>query len=82
MFEYPEVLSTKEDYFNMLEYDREETIRRLKLLLNDRYIQVGTSEDSGEFETVLNEYPVAHSLGFTFEEIERLVAGEDNVNDI
>lgn len=79
MFEYPEILSTKEDYLNMLEYDREETIRRLKLLLEDRYIQVETSEDSGEFETVLNEYPVAHSLGFTFEEIESLISSNTSV---
>lgn len=81
MFEYPEILSTKEDYLNMLEYDREETIRRLRYLLNDKYISVETEEDSGEFKTVLNEHPVAHSLGFTFDEIERLM-GESNVNDI
>lgn len=37
MFSYPEHLNTKQDYLNMLEFDREETVKRLEQLLSTRF---------------------------------------------
>lgn len=34
---YPTFLNTKEDYFNMLELDRAETVRRLERLLQESF---------------------------------------------
>lgn len=46
---YPRHLNSKQDYLNMLEIDKEETIRRLKGLLEERFIWfVGHKLAAGE----------------------------------
>lgn len=37
MLDYPEHLNTKQDYLNMLEFDKAETLRRLEGLLSTRF---------------------------------------------
>ncbi|EJF87861.1 hypothetical protein ME1_00825 [Bartonella vinsonii subsp. arupensis OK-94-513] len=37
MKEYPEHLNTKQDYLNMLDYDKAETVKRLEHLLATRF---------------------------------------------
>ncbi|WP_345115648.1 hypothetical protein [Bartonella jaculi] len=44
MIEYPEHLNTKQDYLNMLAYDRVETLRRLEQLLETRFYWVPIKE--------------------------------------
>ncbi|UNE55373.1 hypothetical protein [Bartonella machadoae] len=54
MREYPEHLNSKEDYLNMLDYDRDETVRRLKVLLQTRFYWVRVKE-LGEGEEGLED---------------------------
>ncbi|WP_142417014.1 hypothetical protein [Bartonella massiliensis] len=44
MIDYPEHLNTKQDYLNMLEFDKTETVRRLKDLLATRFYWVFVKE--------------------------------------
>ncbi|WP_254475211.1 hypothetical protein [Bartonella sp. B1098] len=44
MIDYPEHLNTKQDYLNMLEFDREETVKRLEQLLSTRFYWVFIKE--------------------------------------
>ncbi|WP_409361552.1 hypothetical protein ACRPOS_000815 [Bartonella heixiaziensis] len=44
MREYPEHLNTKQDYLNMLEFDKVETVRRLGQLLETRFYWVAIKE--------------------------------------
>ncbi len=37
MIEYSEHLNSKEDYLNMLSFDKVETVRRLEMLLTTRF---------------------------------------------
>ncbi|MET3590393.1 hypothetical protein ABID23_001501 [Bartonella silvatica] len=37
MIDYPEYLNSKEDYVNMLSFDKVETVRRLEMLLSTRF---------------------------------------------
>ncbi|WP_375680639.1 MULTISPECIES: hypothetical protein [unclassified Bartonella] len=37
MIDYPEHLNSKEDYLNMLSFDKVETVRRLEMLLATRF---------------------------------------------
>ncbi|MCZ2159293.1 hypothetical protein NPX99_08600 [Bartonella sp. 220] len=54
MREYPEHLNTKQDYLNMLAYDRDESVRRLKALLQTRFHWVRVKE-LGEGEEGLED---------------------------
>lgn len=54
MRDYPEHLNTKQDYLNMLAYDRDETVRRLKALLQTRFHWVYVKE-LGEGEEGLED---------------------------
>lgn len=113
---YPEHLNTKQDYFNMLEIDPKETVRRLELLLLDRFIwteeralnddEAGIEDETHQVRTyyILNpdqnpeksdevieqrfqyrreetEYCQLHRLGFTVDEIEKLIS-DHQINDI
>ncbi|WP_175869604.1 hypothetical protein [Bartonella gabonensis] len=44
MIEYPEHLNSKEDYLNMLSFDKAETVRRLEMLLSTRFYWVFIKE--------------------------------------
>nr|WP_254493491.1 hypothetical protein [Bartonella sp. B1099] len=55
MIDYPEHLNTKQDYLNMLEFDREETVKRLEQLLSTRFYWVFIKELSEEEEGVEDE---------------------------
>ncbi|EJF85294.1 hypothetical protein [Bartonella rattimassiliensis] len=44
MIDYPEHLNTKQDYLNMLEFDKAETVRRLEMLLSTRFYWVFVKE--------------------------------------
>ncbi|WP_375621335.1 MULTISPECIES: hypothetical protein [unclassified Bartonella] len=44
MIEYPEHLNSKEDYLNMLSFDKVETVRRLGNLLTTRFYWVFVKE--------------------------------------
>ncbi|WP_019220287.1 hypothetical protein [Bartonella florencae] len=44
MFSYPEHLNSKEDYLNMLEFDKAETVKRLEMLLSTRFYWVFVKE--------------------------------------
>ncbi|MGF7157639.1 hypothetical protein [Bartonella heixiaziensis] len=44
MREYPEHLNTKQDYLNMLEFDKVETVRRLGQLLKTRFYWIFVKE--------------------------------------
>ncbi|WP_208441945.1 hypothetical protein [Bartonella raoultii] len=44
MIDYPEHLNSKQDYLNMLSFDKEETVRRLKDLLETRFYWVFVKE--------------------------------------
>ncbi|UNE54996.1 hypothetical protein [Bartonella machadoae] len=44
MIDYPEHLNSKEDYLNMLDYDKAETVRRLEQLLETRFYWVPIKE--------------------------------------
>ncbi|ENN94738.1 hypothetical protein [Bartonella vinsonii] len=44
MRDYPEHLNTKQDYLNMLDYDKVETVRRLEQLLETRLYLVAIKE--------------------------------------
>ncbi|MCZ2158815.1 hypothetical protein NPX99_05965 [Bartonella sp. 220] len=44
MIDYPEHLNSKEDYLNMLDYDKAETVRRLEQLLETRFHWVCVKE--------------------------------------
>ncbi|WP_375703904.1 hypothetical protein [Bartonella sp. AD13SXNS] len=49
MIDYPEHLNTKQDYLNMLEFDKAETVRRLEGLLATRFYWVFVKElEEGE----------------------------------
>ncbi|VEJ46067.1 hypothetical protein [Bartonella vinsonii] len=54
MREYPEHLNSKEDYLNMLEYDKLETLKRLEQLLEMRFDWVCIKE-LGEGEEGLED---------------------------
>lgn len=66
---YPEHLNTKQDYLNMLEIDKKETVRRLKELLDSRYIwienkELEDGEEGIEDEThQVREYPIPQEGG-------------------
>ncbi|MGF7157597.1 hypothetical protein [Bartonella heixiaziensis] len=44
MIDYPEHLNTKQDYLNMLEFDKVETVRRLWQLLETRFYWIFVKE--------------------------------------
>lgn len=44
MIDYPEHLNSKEDYLNMLSFDKVETVRRLEVLLSTRFYWVFVKE--------------------------------------
>ncbi|WP_409360711.1 hypothetical protein ACRPOS_005930 [Bartonella heixiaziensis] len=44
MIDYPEHLNTKQDYLNMLEFDKVETVRRLEQLLAMRFYWIFVKE--------------------------------------
>ncbi|WP_144755056.1 hypothetical protein [Bartonella saheliensis] len=44
MIDYPEHLNSKQDYLNMLSFNKEETVRRLKDLLETRFYWVLVKE--------------------------------------
>ncbi|WP_273718497.1 MULTISPECIES: hypothetical protein [Bartonella] len=44
MIDYPEHLNSKQDYLNMLEFDKEETVKRLEVLLSTRFYWVFVKE--------------------------------------
>ncbi|WP_273755322.1 MULTISPECIES: hypothetical protein [unclassified Bartonella] len=44
MIDYPAHLNTKQDYLNMLSFDKEETVRRLEVLLSTRFYWVLVKE--------------------------------------
>ncbi|PIT68532.1 hypothetical protein [Bartonella tribocorum] len=44
MLDYPEHLNTKQDYLNMLSFDKAETVRRLETLLSTRFYWVFVKE--------------------------------------
>ncbi|CAK02287.1 hypothetical protein [Bartonella tribocorum] len=44
MIDYPEHLNSKEDYLNMLSFDKIETVRRLEMLLSTRFYWVFVKE--------------------------------------
>lgn len=44
MIDYPEHLNTKQDYLNMLSFDKVETVRRLETLLSTRFYWVFVKE--------------------------------------
>ncbi|WP_144756129.1 MULTISPECIES: hypothetical protein [Bartonella] len=44
MIDYPEHLNSKQDYLNMLSFDKGETVRRLKGLLETRFYWVFVKE--------------------------------------
>ncbi|EJF79435.1 hypothetical protein MCO_01103 [Bartonella sp. DB5-6] len=44
MREYPEHLNTKQDYLNMFEFDKAETVKRLEQLLETRFYWVAIKE--------------------------------------
>ncbi|WP_375673382.1 hypothetical protein, partial [Bartonella sp. CL25QHWL] len=44
MIDYPEHLNSKEDYMNMLSFDKAETVRRLEMLLSTRFYCVFVKE--------------------------------------
>ncbi|WP_074380968.1 hypothetical protein [Bartonella doshiae] len=56
MREYPEHLNTKQDYLNMLSFDKVETVRRLEQLLETRFYwvlikELGEGEEGIEDDT-------------------------------
>ncbi|SPU27789.1 Uncharacterised protein [Candidatus Bartonella washoeensis] len=56
MREYPEHLNSKQDYLNMLDFDKAETVRRLENLLKTRFHwvrgkELGENEEGIEDET-------------------------------
>ncbi|WP_375632978.1 MULTISPECIES: hypothetical protein [unclassified Bartonella] len=44
MIDYPEHLNSKQDYLNMLSFDKVETVRRLEMLLATRFYWVFVKE--------------------------------------
>lgn len=56
MIDYPEHLNTKQDYLNMLTFDKAETVRRLEMLLSERFYwffikELGEGEEGLEDDT-------------------------------
>lgn len=110
---YPIVLNTKEDYLNMLEIDREETVNRLKRLLSSTFTwqyvrdledgEEGLEDDTHRVETWTENFRLLsydeipeegkvtrsqfelrpssnselHRLGFTVEEVEKLISDNE-----
>ncbi|WP_144756097.1 hypothetical protein [Bartonella saheliensis] len=55
MIEYPEHLNSKQDYLNMLSFDKRETVRRLEGLLETRFYWIFVKELSDGEEGVEDE---------------------------
>ncbi|WP_375620515.1 MULTISPECIES: hypothetical protein [unclassified Bartonella] len=55
MIDYPEHLNSKEDYLNMLEFDKVETVRRLGQLLETRFYWVAIKELGDDEEGIDDE---------------------------
>lgn len=72
MRDYPEFLNTKEDYLNAMELDKEETIRRLKNVLNERFI-LEFNDITPVITEKAPEYCLYSKLGFTLDEILNLI---------
>ncbi|WP_019221826.1 hypothetical protein [Bartonella senegalensis] len=104
MKNYPEHLNSKQDYLNMLAFDKAETVRRLEGLLATRFYwvaikELGEDEEGVEddkhmvfvskeipvdfdkdfvekryqYELRESEYAPIFGLGFSIEEVERLI---------
>ncbi|WP_273782996.1 hypothetical protein [Bartonella sp. ML69XJBT] len=68
MIDYPEHLNSKQDYLNMLSFDKGETVRRLKSLLETRFYWVLVKElDDGEGGVEDESHRVYVSQDFPFD---------------